>query len=56
MRFEDVVPRLPAGWEWAEDEWHVDMTGAEEDRVDAEGWSYTTDFRWGRLAVAAVGD
>ncbi len=46
MLFEKVVPRLPRGWEWAEDEWHVDMTGEEEDGVDAEGWSYSMDFRW----------
>ncbi|KIY92467.1 hypothetical protein MNEG_15496 [Monoraphidium neglectum] len=46
MLFESVVPRLPAGWEWAEDEWHVDMTGAEEDGVDAEGWSYSVDFSY----------
>lgn len=45
MLFEKVVPRLPAGWEWAEDEWRIDMTGLEEEGVDAEGWSYTMDFR-----------
>jgi hypothetical protein len=47
MLFEKVVPRLPGGWEWTEDEWRVDMTGAQEEGVDAEGWSYSMDFRCG---------
>jgi hypothetical protein len=47
MLFEKVAPHLPDGWAWAEEEWRVDSTGAEEEGVDAEGWTYSIDFRWG---------
>lgn len=37
------------GWKWEDEDWHVDMAGASETSVDADGWSYAVDFPWLRL-------
>ena len=41
--------RLPQGWEWADEDWKIDMAGLEEGAVDDEGWSYAVDFNWCRI-------
>jgi hypothetical protein len=44
QKLGDVVPDLPEGWEWVEDEWRVDLTGSASGTTDANGWSYALDF------------
>eukprot|EP00198_Chlamydomonas_reinhardtii_P012175 XP_001701512.1 predicted protein [Chlamydomonas reinhardtii] len=44
MVWEQVVPQLPAGWRWVEDEWQIDLDGTEVEAVDGDGWSYALDF------------
>ncbi|GFR46751.1 hypothetical protein Agub_g8376, partial [Astrephomene gubernaculifera] len=44
MAFEQVVPVLPRGWRWLEEEWQVDLEGLEVEAVDADGWTYALDF------------
>lgn len=34
------------GWQWLDEDWHIDMTGHEEASVDDEGWYYAVDFNW----------
>jgi hypothetical protein len=36
------------GWEWLEEDWHIDMGGHEDACVDDEGWCYAVDFNWFR--------
>ena len=44
QKLEDVVPDLPEGWEWVEEEWRVDLSGTASGTTDANGWSYALDF------------
>ncbi|KAG2431841.1 hypothetical protein HXX76_009334 [Chlamydomonas incerta] len=44
MVWEQVVPLLPVGWRWVEDEWQIDLDGTEVEAVDGDGWSYALDF------------
>ncbi|KXZ54073.1 hypothetical protein GPECTOR_5g18 [Gonium pectorale] len=44
MVFDQVVPLLPHGWRWVEDEWQIDVEGIEQEAVDADGWTYALDF------------
>jgi len=37
------------GWEWADEDWKIDMAGLEEGAVDEEGWSYAVDFNWFKI-------
>ncbi|BDA46025.1 probable Tectonin beta-propeller repeat-containing protein 1 at N-terminal half [Coccomyxa sp. Obi] len=46
MDFHNVAPKLREGWEWLEEDWHIDMTGHEDGCVDDEGWYYAVDFNW----------
>ena len=41
-----VVPRVPQGWRWVEEEWHLDLNGVFSDSTDNNGWSYGLDFPW----------
>jgi hypothetical protein len=34
------------GWQWLDEDWHIDMTGHEDACVDNEGWYYAVDFNW----------
>ena len=34
------------GWQWLDEDWHIDMTGHEDACVDNEGWCYAVDFNW----------
>ena len=43
---------LRQGWRWEEGEWRIDRSGAYEDAIDADGWSYAVDFPWLRLPPA----
>mmetsp|Transcript_32521 Transcript_32521/g.92225 ORF Transcript_32521/g.92225 Transcript_32521/m.92225 type:complete len:1170 (-) Transcript_32521:1244-4753(-) len=47
MVFADVCPTLPDGYGWVDAEWTVDMSGQEDEAVDAEGWSY--GIHWNKL-------
>ncbi|KAK9843301.1 hypothetical protein WJX74_010063 [Apatococcus lobatus] len=49
MSFANVAPSLPEGWQWEDEDWRVDLAGASESAVDADGWSYAVDFPWLRL-------
>ena len=40
------------GWTWEDEDWRVDLGGAGESAVDADGWSYAVDFPWLRLPPA----
>ena len=40
---------LAQGWEWADEDWKIDVAGLEEGAVDEEGWSYAVDFNWCRI-------
>ena len=40
------------GWSWVEEGWVVDHQGIADDAVDADGWSYATDFSWLRMPPA----
>lgn len=40
---EEVAPALPAGWVWCSS-WRVDKDGLEEQKVDADGWTYKAEF------------
>ncbi|GIL48686.1 hypothetical protein Vafri_5151 [Volvox africanus] len=44
MVFEQVVPQLPSGWRWLEDDWQVDLEGLDVEAVDNDGWTYALDF------------
>ncbi|GLI62684.1 hypothetical protein VaNZ11_005360 [Volvox africanus] len=44
MVFEQVVPQLPPGWRWLEDDWQVDLEGVDMEAVDNDGWTYALDF------------
>ena len=44
QKLEHIVPDLPVGWEWVEEEWRVDLSGTESCTTDANGWSYALDF------------
>ncbi|EFJ42345.1 hypothetical protein VOLCADRAFT_97625 [Volvox carteri f. nagariensis] len=44
MVFEQVVPQLPRGWRWMEEDWQVDLEGLDIEAVDADGWTYALDF------------
>lgn len=52
MAFSTVAPKLPKGWSWVEEGWVVDHQGIADDAVDADGWSYATDFSWLRMPPA----
>ncbi|DBA72823.1 TPA: hypothetical protein ACH3X2_010208 [Trebouxia sp. C0005] len=52
MAFSAVAPKLPKGWSWVEEGWVVDHQGIADDAVDADGWSYATDFSWLRMPPA----
>jgi hypothetical protein len=52
MLFDRVAQKLPRGWAWR-DEWAVDMTGADDEGCDAEGWSYGEQLRCRSAAAAA---
>lgn len=41
-----ICPARLQGWEWLEEDWHIDMAGHEEGCVDDEGWYYAVDFNW----------
>ena len=34
------------GWQWLDEDWHIDMTGHEDACVDNEGWYHAVDFNW----------
>lgn len=40
------------GWSWVEEGWVVDHQGIADNAVDADGWSYATDFSWLRIPPA----
>ncbi len=44
----NTSPGVLQGWEWLEEDWHIDMGGHEDACVDDEGWCYAVDFNWFR--------